>query len=318
MSAAPQRVYILGVGAIGLALAVHLSRHGRQVTAVRTGAGAVRTGAGGAAQTATLSVRRGQEPAVTAEVEMRPLSALERPQGAIVVTAKAYANEAIAARLGELGAGGPVVVLQNGVGVEDAYLAIENAPVYRGVIYASAQKTGDTSGSFVPIAASPLGVVRGDPGELARLAALLDTPEFPFTTLENIQQEVWKKAAINAVFNSICPLLEADNGIFARNEPAARLARTVVDECIAVMHALGFPTGADEVMQQLFAISRRSDGQLISTLQDIHAGRRTEIDDLNLAIARAALSVSVDVPVTRLLGEMIQIKSNLGAKTPGV
>ena len=64
-----------------------------------------------------------------------------------------------------------------------------------------------------------------------------------------------------------------------------------------------------ETMEQLLAISKRSDGQLISTLQDIQAGRKTEIESLNLEIARIAASMQVEVPKTELLGKMILAKS---------
>jgi 2-dehydropantoate 2-reductase len=58
-------------------------------------------------------------------------------------------------------------------------------------------------------------------------------------------------------------------------------------------------------------ISKRSDGQLISTLQDIRSGRQTEIEFLNLEIARvaAALQPSLDLPSIELLGKMIAVKS---------
>lgn len=70
-----------------------------------------------------------------------------------------------------------------------------------------------------------------------------------------------------------------------------------------------------EIMEQLLAISKRSDGQLISTLQDIQAGRKTEIESLNLEIARIAASMQVKVPKTELLGKMILAKSQKTLKT---
>ena len=247
---------------------------------------------------------------------MVSLARLTRLAGIVVVAAKSYANDLIALKLKEMEVLGPVVIMQNGVGVEDPYLDLPALRIYRCVIYATGQKDEDGCFTFIPITASPIGVVRGDVQELERLVGTLNTAEFPFVALTDIQQEVWKKATINAVFNSICPLLEVDNGIFVRDERTARLAREVVDECVMVMQQIGFAVKADDVMQQLFAISRRSDGQLISTLQDIKNGRKTEIDHLNLAIARRAAAVAPDVKIstTRVLGEMVKIKSMLREK----
>jgi 2-dehydropantoate 2-reductase len=67
------------------------------------------------------------------------------------------------------------------------------------------------------------------------------------------------------------------------------------------------------VADNLLHISRLSDGQLISTLQDIQQHRLTEIDTLNFEIARigAAAGLSGSTPLTSLLGELTAIKSSL-------
>ena len=52
---------------------------------------------------------------------------------------------------------------------------------------------------------------------------------FPFRTEEQIERKVWKKAILNAVFNSICPLLGIDNGIFVCD---ANFTRIVPPCCI--------------------------------------------------------------------------------------
>ena len=145
----------------------------------------------------------------------------------------------------------------------------------------------------------------------------LNTTAFPFVSHSDIKREVWKKAIINAVFNSICPLLEIDNGIFVRDEKASLLAQEIVDECLVIAHNIGIRVSVEEIMQQIFAISKKSEGQLISTLQDINAGRDTEIDYLNLEIARLGetLIPVIKASTTRTLGEMIKMKSKLHKKS---
>ncbi len=306
----PESVYVLGAGAIGMPLAVHLANAGRRVTAVRTSTGDRDP------QMVEVTIAGANGKTARSVLEMVSLARLTSLPGIVVVAVKSYANDLIALKLREREVLGPVVIMQNGVGVEDPYLDLPMLRVYRSVIYATGQKDGDGCYTFIPITASPIGAVRGDVQELERLVGTLNTPDFPFTALTNIQQEVWKKATINAVFNSICPLLEVDNGIFVRDETAARLAREVVDECVMVMQRMGFEVKADDVMQQLLAISRRSDGQLISTLQDINHGRETEIEHLNLAIAHRAAAVAPEVKIstTKMLGEMVKIKSMLRKK----
>ena len=65
------------------------------------------------------------------------------------------------------------------------------------------------------------------------------------------------------------------------------------------------------VLNILLHISKTSDGQRISTYQDILHNRRTEIDTLNFAIAEIARKSNniASVKETRLLGELIAAKS---------
>jgi 2-dehydropantoate 2-reductase len=102
-----------------------------------------------------------------------------------------------------------------------------------------------------------------------------------------------------------------DNGVFVRDEATAELAREVVRECITVADRLNLGLSESEVMEQLMRISKGSDGQLISTLQDIRSGRQTEIESLNLEIARVAASMQPQIllPRVEFLGKMIVAKS---------
>ncbi|MBA2673862.1 2-dehydropantoate 2-reductase [Ramlibacter sp.] len=309
-----ERIYILGGGAVGMSLAVFLSNQGRDVTVVRTSTGDVDP------RQVEVTITTADGTTRTAPVEMVSLAKLRSLDGIVVVTAKSYANDAIAAALAGLNVSGPVVILQNGAGVEDAYLRLPAARIYRCCMYCISQKdAGDNAYRFIRVVPSPIGAMRGDPQELDALVRQLDTAEFPFAVHGDIRREVWKKTTVNSVFNSICPLLEADNGIFARDENAVRMARVVIDECLAVAHAMGIDLNADEVLRQILTLSSNGGGKLISTLQDINAGRPTEIEQMNLAIARIGETLAPPVPanVTRALGEMVRIKSALRrAATP--
>ena len=114
------------------------------------------------------------------------------------------------------------------------------------------------------------------------------------------------------MFNSICPLLKTDNGIFHRNEAALEIGREVIRECLSVARHHGVQLTEDDVIQNVLAISKSSDGQKISTYQDILNKRKTEIESFNFAVADVAIRIgSVSVPMTSLLGQLVKIKSQL-------
>jgi 2-dehydropantoate 2-reductase len=300
-------IYVVGAGSIGMPLAALLSARGASVVAVRTS----REGIASTIVEPTVELADGQ--AITARVEMVSLSELENMDGGIVaLTAKATANAAIAQKLKRLSPELPLVLMQNGVHVERPFLDAGFTNLYRCVLYATGQPApADEGYRFREVAESPIGAVNGDPDTARALAAQLTTPGFRFRYEADIKRQVWKKAIVNAAFNSICPLANVDNGVFHRDPTLAAMAETILTEAGEVAARLGIMFAEGELMEQLLLISRRADGQLISTLQDLNQGKETEIEFLNLEIARvgASLTPPVDTPVTRALGELIAKRS---------
>jgi 2-dehydropantoate 2-reductase len=299
-------VYVVGSGAVGMALAACLTEAGRRAIAVRTSTPDLRE------RTETLVVAQPSD-RVEMPIASVGISMLHEIEGIVAVTAKSYANHHIARELAKKSKTGPLVILQNGVNVESPFIAAGFRELYRGVLYLTSQRTSDSEVSFHSIKSSPVGVVAGDDDGLDKVVNSLSTSRLPFHAEKRIQREVWKKAVINSVFNSICPLLETDNGVFMRDSQATELARQVVDECLLLTDKLGLDLTSGEMMEQILQISRSSAGQLISTLQDIRNGRETEIEYLNLEMARvaAAQQPRMSLPRTELLGRMIELKGRL-------
>ena len=309
-----QVIYVVGAGGIGMPLAALLTSSGAQAVAVRTS----RDDIDGATRRIAVDLAEGTSKLI--DVRMVSLARLQKvDSGVVAVATKATANRAIAPLIRERFGDLPVVVLQNGLGVEEPFLEAGFPRVLRCVLYATGQQTGDAAYRFREVAPSPVGAITGEVSDIEQIVTRLSTPEFRFRTENRIVREVWRKVILNAAFNSICPLINIDNGVFERDPAVAAIARTVIEEAIAVASGSGVELLPDELMEQLMLISRRSSGQLISTLQDLLAGRETEIDYLNAAIARtgANLQPAVDPKITRILGELVLARSrNENATTP--
>jgi 2-dehydropantoate 2-reductase len=298
------KIYVLGCGAIGLTLAACLVNAGRNVVAVRTSKSDVAPGE------INITVR-GAERELKVLVETISLVRLKMLDGIAVVTTKSYANKAIATTLVKKGFSGPIVILQNGLGVENPFIESGFTGIYRCVLYATAQIISENEVTFRSIASCPIGIVQGNKIDLAKCVNLLMASHFPFHAEDNIQHDIWKKAIINSVFNSICPLLEVDNGIFVRDEKVAQLAKEIVGECLVLAEAKGVSLAEPELMEQILRISNGSAGVLISTLQDIRNGRETEIESLNLEMAQMTSFIKPQIALTRteFLGKMVLAKS---------
>jgi 2-dehydropantoate 2-reductase len=299
-------IFIVGRGAIGKALAVFLTLNKKRVVLLRG------TVDDGSHSTEDMQVTLNDGTALKAAVEVTTLNAFSDLRGMVVLTNKSFGNKDLATSLKKKISASPVVLLQNGLGVEQPFIGNNFPAVYRCVLFVTSQNLDDHSVRFKPVSACPIGVVKGNEADLDQVTTTLTTQYCQFRNEVNIDVVVWRKAIINCAFNSICPLLDIDNGIFHRDPQVLAIAKRVINECLVVARMKGISLNADEVVENLLLISRSSDGQLISTLQDIRKGLPTEIDTLNFEIARIAKEFGIEnqVKETSLLGELTKLKAD--------
>lgn len=299
------KVYIVGAGAIGKALAVMLNECGRQAELIR---GSV-SNSHEKSETIEVSLNDGRS--LKQNVVVSTFNHHQKFEGVVVLANKSFGNAAIADTLQSKIGDSPVVVMQNGLNIEEHFLNDHFRSVYRCVLFSTSQNISENVIRFKPVSPSPIGLVKGTSEDLDEIVSLLDTDYFRFQGVEDIQPIIWRKAIANCVFNSICPLLDVDNGIFHRDENARSLASKIIEECVAIAAASNIILDQADVLKTVLTISRSSDGQLISTLQDIRNKRPTEIDSLNFAILKIAMQLNMgdSVPTTKLLGELTKLKS---------
>lgn len=300
-----EKIYIIGAGAIGKALAVFLQSENRDVTLIRGSVDDIPAGE------ELITVTNRENKKFQQEMTTTTFSNLSAIDGIVLITTKAFANEMLAAKLKNKKGRFSIVLLQNGLNVERPFKDFDQ--LYRCVLFSTSQIISTNQVSFKLVTASPVGIINGTETVLNSIVNQISTVHFVFKSEFNIAKYVWDKAIINCAFNSICPLLEVDNGIFHTNPEALELAESIIRECVALADKLGISVHSGEIKEKLLQISQRAEGQLISTYEDIRNNRRTEIESLNLEMARLADEAGVPelVTNTRLLGEMIRIKSKI-------
>jgi 2-dehydropantoate 2-reductase len=301
------KIYIIGAGAVGKALAVFLKLEEKNVCIIRGSVDNSPT------QMETISIQMDEGITLKADLEVSSLSSQVKFDGILVITSKSFGNEYLAKTLSERAFNQPIVLLQNGLGVESAFVNKGFSDVHRCVLFTTCQVMGDNLVRFKPVAESLIGKINGKLDSLNHITNQLNNPIFKFRVEENIQPIIWKKAIANCVFNSICPLLDTDNGIFLRNVAVMNLGQSVIKECVNIANISGVDISENEVIESVKMISKMSDGQLISTLQDINNRRPTEIETLNFAIVAIAQRYGKenDVTQTKLLGELTKMKADL-------
>ncbi|WP_316635923.1 2-dehydropantoate 2-reductase [uncultured Flavobacterium sp.] len=308
MNRTEDHIYIIGNGVIGKALAVALTLNGRKATILR---GSIDNQPEGI-ENIQVEI---ESKIIEADIRVSSLSNFERLDGIILLTNKSFGNSVLADKLKDKTGKSPIVFLQNGLHIENSFIDKGFDELYRCVLLATSESLENNKVRFKLVAPSPIGIVKGSNEILQEIVDVLNTGLFSFRNEEDIQTLIWKKVISNCVFNSICPLLETDNGIFQRNDRALQIAKTVTAECLLVAKEYGIDLTMETVLENVLAISKMSDGQKISTYQDILNNREIEIETMNLAIAESAiLKGNISVPVTEMLGQLVKIKSEISRK----
>ncbi len=121
----------------------------------------------------------------------------------------------------------------------------------------------------------------------------------------NIRAAVWEKVSFNAVMNPVTALTNKPVG--GLDNPDGRtLIRAIVDEAVATAHAAGVAVDRDHILERIENALAHHKGHEPSMLQDMRAGRQTEIDAINGAIVSMGEAHGVPVPVNRTLVNLMR------------
>lgn len=290
-------VHVVGAGALGSLLGGLLSRCTRvQILARPAHARAIRRQGG---------VRISFSSPGLYPVEVT--DTLQAPAlGAVVlVTVKAFDLETALVPLAPLlQPSHLVVVLQNGLGIRAAAERVLGRPVVRAVTFMAAalEEPG-----HVAFNASGKTYFPSD-GEVLDLWR---ESGMPAVRVASIETYVWRKLAINAVINPLSALLRVPNGQLLG---LRQITRRLVEELVEVARCEGQGLDVDETLLKVQSSMRQTARNRSSMLQDVCAGRRTEIDWINGAVVRLARKHGLGAPHHQALLELVHFLAQTGAR----
>ena len=298
-------VLILGAGAMGCLYGSALHRAGAAVTLVdanREHVDAIN------AHGLELELRAGTErlpiPAVLPAQVIQPVDLI------VVFTKTFHTDAALAGVAAAIGPETSLLSLQNGLG-NDQGLAAHAAPE-RVLVGASTlpadlvgpgkvRSHGDGGSKLYP-------AFGGDQAFAQKVADLLSRGGLPAQLDPQIHAAIWSKAIFNAAMNPLCALTLRTPGFLGAHAESRALYGEVVEEGVAIANASGIAIEAQPIHDLTEVSVTDHANHEASMLQDVKAGRRTEIDAINGAIVEAGRKVGVAAPVTETLWRLVKLE----------
>ena len=299
------KVAVVGAGAMGCLYAGAFHRAGAGVTLIDVDPGHL----------AAIN-SRGLELDTRAGVETLRLAAL-RPEHAretvdlVVLFTKTFHNDAALEGVKSIiGPATHAMTLQNGLGNDEAVARhVARERVIAGVSTLPSdligpgrvRSHGEGGSKIYP-------AYGGDAGFAQQVAGLLTAGGLPTVLEPDIRAAIWSKAIFNAAMNALCALTRRTPGFLGAHEEARALIRAVVLEGVRAAQASGVAIEAEPILDlTVVSVTDHADHEA-SMLQDVKAGRRTEVDAINGAIVRAAQAAGVTVPVTETLWRLVKLE----------
>jgi 2-dehydropantoate 2-reductase len=312
---------VFGAGAVGLGLASALLEAGVGVRIVARPASAAALRAHGLLRTGLFG-RAEASPGTFAVAE----SAAALPGGAAdfaLVATKAFDCEAAAAALAEaphvLGERTRFVLCQNGWGNAERFAA--RFPAAR--VFSARVITGFRKPALhhveITVHAEPvhMGSLFGaSASEVAPLCAAIAKGGIPCEPSERIGEDLWAKLLYNAALNPLGAILGASYGALGASPHARGVMEALARESFEAMRAAGFRThwpDAEAWLADFYArLLPPTAAHESSMLQDLRAGRRTEIDAITGAVVELAGRHGVAAPVSESVLALVRFLEERG------
>jgi len=232
----------------------------------------------------------------------------------VLITVKSFhTREAVQRIAPKVGDKTLVLSLQNGLGNYEAIRdAVGEHRALAGRVIFGAQIV-EPAHARVTVYAEP--VMIGSPpnavemDRIEQIAQAFTEAGVPSEPTREINKYIWAKILYNCALNPLSALLDVPYGRLLDTEAARSLMRRVVEEVFAVAQAHGvqlFWERPDDYVEILFGrLIPDTAGHFASMAQDLQAGRKTEIDALNGAIAALGEQAGVECPTNRILAQLI-------------
>ncbi|MCZ6513523.1 MAG: 2-dehydropantoate 2-reductase [Nitrospinae bacterium] len=309
------QILLYGAGAVGLGLASCLLKSGEQVDLIGRKDTVDALQHNGLQRTGLFGDFQAPPASFGAYVSLRELP--KTHYNFILVCTKSFDTRTAAQQIAGIpflnNASGPIVLCQNGWG--NAEIFAEHFPKER-------IKSGRVITGFrrphkhqvdITVHADPIhlgSLFDDDVSGLEKLSAAIDAGGIPCAVTPTVSRDLWAKMLYNCMLNGWSTVFDVPYGVLGESSHTRELMAAIAHEVYAVMTAAGYDThwaSAGDYIDTFYKHQLPpTTSHEPSMLQDIRAGKRTEIDALNGAVVTLGKQHDVPVPANTTLTRMIQ------------
>jgi len=141
---------------------------------------------------------------------------------------------------------------------------------------------------------------------VGRVGALFDRAGIAYEIPSDIRRTIWWKFMINVGVNQASAALRAPYGVFQTPGEARLLMESAMAEVIAVASRLGIPLGEADLADWYAVLKGMSPEGKTSMLQDVEAGRKTEVEMFAGKVIELGRRLGVPTPVNEKLFDLIR------------
>jgi 2-dehydropantoate 2-reductase len=304
-----ERVCIVGAGVIGSLYAAHLARVADVSVLTRRPEHA--------AALARDGLRVTGKSDFTARLAAAADPAELAPADLVILATKATEVDDAAASLAGRMPDATVMTIQNGLGAEAIVGRHGDWPLISAVTFMSGYRHGDAHVEYELDTETWLGPYASPYERVAEVEALLRESGLRARAFPDLRPAQWSKLIFNATVNTVAALTNLPHvaAFAAVAEPTdlGLLVRDLMDEGKRVAAAAGVELHEDPWEMNVHAVERGETeaaaghyAHVPSMLEDIRAGRRTEVDFITGALVREAGRLGIEVPLHRAMYRLVR------------
>ncbi len=144
-------------------------------------------------------------------------------------------------------------------------------------------------------------------GKAALVAELFSKAGINYSMPEDILKEMWWKFMLNVGINQTSAILRAPYGVYASIPEAQKLLVSACKEVIPLAEKEGVPLSEADIDEYIRIIKGLSPSGKTSMMQDIEAGRKTEVESFALEVINLGKKHNIPTPLNEMLYLMIRV-----------